>query len=300
MRPEKMVILSKIGEKSMFFFDPGNIIKIPNDNVFHLQVAFDSNLNVKGHQKIIREKSGFESSPIGSKESKAEIIVKELSALGDEEVEIGLDFRPVPFLDSQRHTSIFIRRIAQLQDTQEKSNDFIGVIEAFGTRYGNIYDSLLQYVSPDGNPRTIIIVSNSKSVITRDIRTNYFLSLPGDRPIEHKNMGNEYISLFRGPASEIKHIWLKLMASGQHLNNFNMRYGILDQNSNWGIANLLTASGFGDLIQNKIKVESKWNSLGLYDQVLDKKYLENNGIFKFRTVDEAKKEVDKLDLKPIN
>lgn len=284
----------------MFFFDPGNIIKFPENNVIHVQIAFDIPLDVKGHQKIVREKSGFESTPFFSKDSKAQVILNQLSALGDEEVEIGLDFRPVPFLESQRHTSIFIRRASDAKDGKTKNNDFIGIIEAFGTRYGNIYDSLLHYVSPDGNIRTLIVISNSKSVITRDIRTNYYLSLPGDRPGDHKNIGNEYVSLFRGSASEMKNVWLKLMASGQHLNNFNILYGLANQNSNWGIANLLTASGFGDLIENKIKVESKWNSLGLYEKVLDEKYLNNDGIFKFRTVDEAKAEVDMLDLKPIN
>jgi hypothetical protein len=282
----------------MFFFDPGNVIKIPEYSVMHLQIEFDNKINVKGHQKAVREKSGFESGVIGSKESKAKILIQQLSELGNEEVEIGLDFRPVPFIDNQRHTSIFIRRIPQLNDT--KNNDFLGVVEAFGSRYGNIKDSLVYYVSPDGNTRTMIIVSNSKSLILPDIRLNYYLSLPGDRPEEHKNIGNTCIGLFRGSANDMKNVWLKIMASAQHLNNFNMPYGLQNQNSNWGTANLLAASGFGDLIQTKIKRESKWNSLGLYEKVLAEKYLKNDGVFKFRTVEEAKKEVDKLDLKPVN
>ncbi|NJL64630.1 MAG: hypothetical protein HC903_25945 [Methylacidiphilales bacterium] len=267
----------------------------------HLQMQFDYNINVKGHQKAVREKSGFESGSIGSKESKAQILIEQLSALGDEELEIGLDFRPVPFIDNQRHTSIFIRRIPKLNDNKAiKKNGFLGVVEAFGSRYGNLKDSLVQYVAPDGNLKTMIIVSNSKSLILPDIRLNYYLSLPGDRPGEHSHIGNTYISLYRGSAHDIKNTWLKIMAAAQHLNNLNMRYGLQNQNSNWGTANLLAASGFGDLIQTKIKHESKWNSLGLYEKVLNEKYLKNDGIFRFRTVKEAKNEVDKLNLKPVN
>jgi hypothetical protein len=285
----------------MFFFDPGNIIQIPEYSVMHLQMEFDSKINIKGHQKAVREKSGFESGSIGSKESKAKTLIKQLSALENEELEIGLDFRPVPFIENQRHTSIFIRRIPQLNDRETtKNNDFLGIVEAFGTRYGNLKDSLIQYVSPDGNLRTMIIVSNSKSLILPDIRLNYYLSLPGDRPEDHSNIGNTYITLCRGSADDMKNIWLKIMAAAQHLNNWNMPYGLQNQNSNWGTANLLTASGFGDLIQTKIKRESKWKSLGLYQKVLDNKYLKNDGVFKFRTVEESKMEVDKLNLKPVN
>lgn len=307
----------------MFFFDPGNINKVPEYNVMHVQIAFDYKINVKGHQKAIREKSGFESAPLGRKESKAKILIDQLSKLGDEELEIGLDFRAVPFIDYQTHTSIFIRKVPKLNQSkfnhlklnhlnqlelskpklnkQEKTNnEFLGVIEAFGSRYGNLNESIGQYVSPDGSVRTIIITSNSKSVITPDIRTNYFLSLPGDRPIDHKYIGNNYISLFRGSGQQMKETWLKFMAAAQHLNNFNMPYSLQNQNSNWGTANLLAASGFGDLIKTKIKPVSKWHSLGLYEKVLGEKYLKNDGTFKFRSVEDAKKEVDTLNLKPVN
>lgn len=297
----------------MFFFDPGNINKVPDYNVMHVQIAFDYKINVKGHQKAIREKSGFESAPLGRKESKAKILIDQLTKLGDEELEIGIDFRVVPFIDNQTHTSIFIRQVPKLNNLnqpelkkpglnkQEKiNNEFLGIIEAFGSRYGNLNESIGQYVSPDGSVRTIIITSNSKSVITPDIRTNYFLSLPGDRPIDHKYIGKNYISLFRGSGREMKATWLKFMAAAQHLNNLNMPYSLQNQNSNWGTANLLAASGFGDLIKTKIKPVSKWHSLGLYEKVLDEKYLKNDGNFKFRSVEDAKKEVDSLDLKAVN
>jgi hypothetical protein len=287
----------------MLFFDPGFLIQTNNHSIFYIQISSDDPINVRGHKKSIREKSGFESGYLNTKESKAQIILKELEQLADEEVEIGLDFRVVPSVETQNHLGIFIRRTSQMKDTiSNNDNDFIGMIEWFATRYGIIPS--IDDKSEENFPNTLlkrsIFFPNSNLITLPKARGDYYLSRKGDMVEDHKNIGQKYVRLLIGSASQLKNNWLQIMAAAQHLNNLNIRYDLLKYNSNWGMANLLYASDLGDLINTKIKTESKWNSLGLYAKPLDMKYLKNDGIFKFRTVDAAKAEVDKLNLKRLN